>query len=82
MTILCCQHYLSDIVILITINEEVKITLEIKKSLIAAIKPGVRLDASGLLGHSKEMNQRIEKNIADNEKKIEMGMKKAQGIQM
>lgn len=56
--------------------------MEIRKSLIASIKPGVRLGTTGLLGHSKEMNQRIEKNIADNEKKIELGMKKAQGIQM
>lgn len=57
-------------------EREVKTTLEIKKSLVTAIKPGVRLDASGLLNHSKEMNQRIEKNIADKKRELKWEQKK------
>ena len=40
------------------------------------MKPGVHI------GHSAEMNKRIGKNIAANEQKIELGMRKAQRIQM
>lgn len=41
------------------------------------MKPGVHIDAKGLIGHSAEMNKRIGKNIAANEQKIELGMRKS-----
>lgn len=43
--------------------------------------PKRRLTEGSIVGHSSEMNERIEKNIAQNEKKIAMGMRKAQGLQ-
>lgn len=55
--------------------------INVKKSIITSLTPGKRLTSEGIVGHSSEMNQRIEKNIAINEKKIAMGMKRAQGIQ-
>ena len=53
----------------------------VKKSILTSLTPNRRLTADGIVGHSDEMNQRIERNIALNEKKIAMGMKRAQGIQ-
>lgn len=53
----------------------------VKKSIITSLMPKERLTKGSIVGHSGEMNQRIEKNIALNEKKIAMGMKRAQGIQ-
>ncbi len=58
------------------------IILKINKSLLVTMKPGVHIEATGLIGHSAEMNKRIGKNIAANEQKIELGMRKAQRIQM
>ena len=55
--------------------------VNVKKSIFTSLMPNRRLTADGIVGHSDEMNQRIEKNIALNEKKIAMGMKRAQGIQ-
>lgn len=53
----------------------------VKKSILTSLVPGKRLTADGIVGHSEKMNRRIERNIALNEKKIAMGMKRAQGIQ-
>lgn len=55
--------------------------VNVKKSILTSLIPGRRLTADGIVGRSGEMDQRIEKNIALNEKKIAMGMKRAQGIQ-
>lgn len=52
-----------------------------KKSIITSLMPKRRLTEGSIVGHSSEMNERIEKNIAQNEKKIAMGMRKAQGLQ-
>lgn len=52
------------------------------KTLIKSISLDQSLSAEELVGHSKEMNKRIEASIAENEKKIALGMKKAQSIQM
>lgn len=54
----------------------------VKKLIITSVRPRVKLSADELIGHSAEMNKRIEKNIAQNERKIALGMKRAQGIQM
>ena len=56
--------------------------MKINKALLVTMKPGVHIEAKGLIGHSAEMNKRIGKNIAANEQKIELGMRKAQRIQM
>lgn len=56
--------------------------LKMNKTLIKSISLGQSLSAEELVGHSKEMNKRIEASIAENEKKIALGMKKAQSIQM
>lgn len=53
----------------------------VKKSILTSLMPTKRLTADGIVGHSEEMNRRIESNIALSEKKIAMGMKRAQGIQ-
>ena len=42
--------------------------MKINKALLVTMKPGVHIDAKGLIGHSAEMNKRIGKNIAANEK--------------
>lgn len=55
--------------------------MEIKKSIVTSIRTSGNFSMSGLVEHTAEMNKRIEKNIQNNEKKIALGLRRAQGIQ-
>lgn len=55
--------------------------MKLKKSIITSIKTSGNFSTNGLVQHTAEMNKRIEKNIQNNERKIALGLKRAQGIQ-
>lgn len=55
--------------------------MKLKKSIITSIRTSGNFNTNGLVHHTAEMNKRIEKNIQNNEKKIALGLKRAQGIQ-
>lgn len=55
--------------------------MKLEKSIITSIRTSGNFTTNGLVQHTAEMNKRIEKNIQNNEKKIALGLKRAQGIQ-
>lgn len=55
--------------------------MKVKKSIITSIRTNGNFNTSRLTDHTDQMNQRIEKNIRINEKKIAQGIKRAQDIQ-
>lgn len=55
--------------------------MQIKKSVVTSIRTSGAFSTSGLVQHTAEMNKKIEKNIRINEKKIALGLKRAQGMQ-
>lgn len=55
--------------------------MKVKKSIITSIRTNGNFNTSRLIDHTDQMNQRIEKNIRINEKKIAQGIKRAQDIQ-
>ena len=55
--------------------------MEVKRSIITSIRTNGDFNTSRLTDHTDQMNQRIERNIGINEKKIAQGIKRAQDIQ-
>ena len=55
--------------------------MKIKKTIITSIRTSGNFSTDGLVQHTAEMNKKIEKNIHINERKIALGLKRAQGIQ-
>lgn len=55
--------------------------MKVKKSIITSIRTNGNFNTSRLTDHTAQMNQRIEKNIRINERKIAQGIKRAQDIQ-
>ena len=56
--------------------------MKVKKSIVTSIRTKGDFSTEGLVQHTAEMNKKIEKNIHINERKIALGLKRAQGIQM
>lgn len=56
--------------------------MKVKKSIVTSIRTQGAFSTEGLVQHTADMNKKIEKNIHINERKIALGLKRAQGIQM
>ena len=57
-------------------------TMRIKKPVLTLLHSDAVYDFSSVIGHKKELNEKMEKQIKDNEKRIAIGFKNAQKIQM
>ena len=54
---------------------------EDEKTIITSIRTSGNFSTDGLVQHTAEMNKRLKKDIHINERKIALGLKRAQGIQ-
>lgn len=55
--------------------------MKVKKSIITSLRTSGNFNTSSLTDHIAQMNDRIQKNVRINERKIAQGIRRAQDIQ-